>query len=553
MNDKLSRRGLLRLGALTAAGIAASPLLAACGNAGGAPAAKAQGLTVKLPTYTPLANALKADLPGTAAGVPDGFFTYPKQLIRAVPTPPLSGATITAATSTFLPPPPPRAQNPAWQEIEKRLGGKVELTIVAADDWQTKFNTMVAGNTLPDLFQYTAGQGVNNLPAFAASQCADLTALLSGDAIKAYPNLAAIPEIFWKQCIVGGRLYGLPIPRNLVGGMGFYRAEMFAEAGITDLAQITDADRLLEALKAVTDPDRGRWGVITATGGLFGLSIFAQLFGAPNGWRLDKATGKLTAGFETEEYKAAVEFVIKLREAGVIYPGSEGFDSLKRKNEFNSGKAAMTYDGLPAYLGPTGYLQTQKKIDPKADPRPITPFLPSAKAFLNNIVYAVNLVKKGDEAHVKDVLKVADFFSSPFGSEEYTLVNYGVEGTDHTRDAKGNPVLTEAGAKNTTVPWKYLGAPTQPIFDASSAEAVRIQHAAISKLIAVGVEDPTAGLYSPAHEGKFESLNTLRVDGLTSIIAGRRPMSHYDQVVKDWRAAGGDQARKEFEEVIAKG
>ncbi|MFI6482651.1 hypothetical protein ACIBH1_32280 [Nonomuraea sp. NPDC050663] len=545
----MNRRGFLRLSASTALSVAA---LAACGSGGGAaPAAKAQGLTIKLPSYTPLAGALKPDLAGNAAGVPEGYFTYPKELFKAVAKPPMSGGTITAASQTFSPPPPGREQNPAWQEMEKRLGGKVELTVVAADDWATKFNTMVAGNSLPDLFPYIATQGVNNLPAFAASQCADLTALLGGDAVKEYPNLAAIPEIFWKQGIVGGKLYGIPVPRNLVGGLGFYRADILAEAGVTDLAQITDMDRLFEALKAVTDPARKRWGVVTATGGLFGLSIFSQLFGAPNGWRLDKATGKLTAGFETEEYRAAVEYVIKLREAGIIYPGSEGFDTLKRKNTFNSGGAAMTYDGLPAYLGAAGYLQTQKKIDQKADPRPLVPFGGKAVAFMNNIAFATNFVKKADEAKVKEVLRVADFFASPFGSEEYTLINYGVEGTDYTRDDKGNPVLTEQGAKDTTVPWKYLAAPTQPVYDATSADAVRIQHDAISRLIAVGVEDPTTGLYSPAHENKLESLSTMRVDRLTSIMAGRAPMSDYDQLVKDWRAAGGDQARKEFEEVLA--
>ncbi|MGW5680943.1 hypothetical protein [Nonomuraea sp. NPDC003754] len=548
----LSRRGLLRLGATATAGAALSPLLAACGGAAGpAPATKAQGLTIKLPTYVPLPGAARPDLPGTPAGVPEGYFTYPKELFKAVARPPMSGGTVTMASKTFLPPPPPREQNAAWQEIEKRLGGRAELMIVPEADWPTKFNTMVAGGNLPDLFPYVSTQGVNNLPAFVASQCSDLTPFLSGDAVKEYPNLAAVPEVFWKQGIVAGKLYGIPIPRNMVGGLGFYRADLFAAAGVTDLAQVGDTERLAELLKAVTNPKEKRWGLVTATGGLFGLSIFAQLFGAPNGWRLEPS-GKLVAGFETEEYRAAVEYTRKLREAGVIYPGSEGFDSLKRKNEFNAGRAALTYDGMPAFLGPAGYLQTQKKIDPKADPRPLLPIGSTTAAFLNNIVFAVNFVKKADAAKVKEVLRVADFFAAPFGSEEYTLIQYGVEGTDHTRDDKGNPVLTEQGAKDTTVPWKYLGAPTQPVFDASSGEAVKLTHDALAKMIAVGVEDPTTGLFSPTSENRFEALSTMRTDRLTSIIAGRAPLSDLDQLIKDWKAQGGDKIRAEFESVIQK-
>ncbi|GAA2369262.1 extracellular solute-binding protein [Nonomuraea africana] len=549
----LSRRGLLRLGATATAGAALSPLLAACGGgAGSAPATKAQGLTVKLPAYVPLSGAAKPDLPGTAAGVPEGYFTYPKELFKSVAKPPMSGGTVTMASKTFLPPPPPREQNAAWQEIEKRLGGRAELMIVPEADWPTKFNTMVAGGNLPDVFPYVSTQGVNNLPAFVASQCADLTPFLSGDAVKEYPNLAAIPQVFWKQGIVAGKLYGIPIPRNLVGGMGFYRADLFAAAGVGDLTELSDLDRLFEALKAVTNPKEKRWGLVTATGAAYGLTIFGQLFGCPYEWRLDKATGKLTHQIETEEYRAAVEYTRKLREAGVIYPGSEGFDSLKRKNEFNAGRAAMTYDGMPAFLGPVGYLQTQKKIDPKADPRPMVPIGGKATAYLNNIVFATNFVKKADEAKVKEILRVVDFFAAPFGSEEYTLIQYGVADTDHTRDDKGNPVLTEQGAKDTTVPWKFLGAPTQPVFDSSSSEAVKLVHDALAKMIAVGVEDPTAGLFSPTSENRYESLFTMRTDRVTSIIAGRAPVSDLDRLVKDWKAQGGDKIRAEFESVIQK-
>ncbi|MFI6296291.1 hypothetical protein ACIBEJ_32175 [Nonomuraea sp. NPDC050790] len=543
----LSRRGFLGL----AAGVAVTSVAAACGSGGAqAPATKAQGLTVKLPTYTPLSSIPKPDLPGTAAGVPDAYFTYPKELFRSVGKPPMSGGQVKIAMKTFLPPPPGREQNAAWREMEKRLGGTADVMIVPTDDWPTKFSTLVAGGNLPDIFPYISTQGVNNLPAFAASQCAELTPFLSGDKVKEYPNLAALPEVFWKQGIIGGKLYGVPVPRNLVGGLGFYRHEMFAEAGVTDLAQIGDLDRFAELLKELTRPQERRWAIVTATGGVFGLSIFTQLFGVPLEWRLDKVSGKLTHAIETEEYRAALEYVIKLREAGVVYPGSEGFDTLKRKNEFNSGRAAITYDGLPAYLGPGNYLQTQKKIDPKADPRPLLPIGDKAVVFANNIAFSTNLLKKADEARVKELLRVADFFAAPFGSEEYTLIQYGLEGTDHTRDDKGNPVLTDQGAKDITVPWKYIAAPTQAVYDPTSRQGVEHLHAALSKMIPQAVYDPTTGMFSPTGENKYESLYTMRNDKVTSIVAGRAKLGELDQLVKDWRAQGGDKIRAEFEQAL---
>ncbi|GAA3306974.1 hypothetical protein [Nonomuraea dietziae] len=44
----------------------------------------------------------------------------------------------------------------------------------------------------------------------------------------------------------------------------------------------------------------------------------------------------------------------------------------------------------------------------------------------------------------------------------------------------------------------------------------------------------------------------MRTDRVTSIIAGRAPVSDLDQLVKDWRAQGGDKIRAEFESVIQK-
>jgi hypothetical protein len=38
---------------------------------------------------------------------------------------------------------------------------------------------------------------------------------------------------------------------------------------------------------------------------------------------------------------------------------------------------------------------------------------------------------------------------------------------------------------------------------------------------------------------------------MTDIIAGRRPIADYDQMVKDWQSGGGEQIRKELQEALA--
>jgi putative aldouronate transport system substrate-binding protein len=40
-------------------------------------------------------------------------------------------------------------------------------------------------------------------------------------------------------------------------------------------------------------------------------------------------------------------------------------------------------------------------------------------------------------------------------------------------------------------------------------------------------------------------------DSITDLLAGRRPMSDFDQVVKDWQANGGNAIRTELQQTIA--
>jgi putative aldouronate transport system substrate-binding protein len=42
-------------------------------------------------------------------------------------------------------------------------------------------------------------------------------------------------------------------------------------------------------------------------------------------------------------------------------------------------------------------------------------------------------------------------------------------------------------------------------------------------------------------------------DGVTDIITGRRNLSDYDDLLKNWRAAGGDAAKTEFQQAYASG
>jgi putative aldouronate transport system substrate-binding protein len=129
-------------------------------------------------------------------------------------------------------------------------------------------------------------------------------------------------------------------------------------------------------------------------------------------------------------------------------------------------------------------------------------------------------------------------------------MQYGVEGPDFTRDANGNPVPTQQGQMDTIVPWKNIGGPPDFLFSSSSAEFVPYTYQAQKEHFAVTLANPIAGLYSPTDSSKGITLRTSFTDKLNDILFGRQPVSTYDDIVKEWRANGGDTIRAEYEKAF---
>ena len=532
------RRTFLKVAGLGALTFVGAGSLTACGTRQELVASGAD--SVQLPSFLP-AEGLTPDLAGTAEGVPAAFFNYPADPVRSVATPPLKGETFSAITNIFGPPPNGREKNAAWQEIEKRLGGRLDITAVSSDDFTTKINTTIAGNDIPDMI-LDDGASIPDIIGFLRSKCQDLTPFLSGDAIKDYPNLAAIPELYWRQTVRDGKIYTLPIPRGGTAGLGFYNQARFAEVGAPDSSKIKDADEYLSIMKELTDAKSNRWA-FGSTG--FGLATFQQLFGVPNQWR--EEGGALTFYIETDEYLEAIQFVQKAAAAGYIVPGSEAWTKSQMINAFTNGQVAQIYDGLPAYFKADGYAVTVP------DSAPFLPFAAGGgtpMANLDNVIFASTMLKKNDDASIKKLLGVANLLASPFGTEEYLLINYGVEGTDYTLDGRGNPQPTANALANTTVPWKYIAAPSPVLYLPGQDEIIRKTHETYSALIPIGVDNPTATLFSPTNAQKGGTIRQTVTDAAGDYIAGRKSLDDVKSAIAGWRSAGGDKIRAEFESAL---
>ena len=187
----LTRRSfVLRAALLSAGATVGSSLLAACSAPAPAPGASSSAKSeasqkLQLPTLQTVQGA-KPDLVGTDI-IPNGYTVYPKERFKAIATPPGKGGDVTLVT-TFSNPVAPYDSNTLWQGVSKALNVNLKLNLVPFSDYSFgKFQTIVAGDDLPDLLFVPIGGVIPELPSFLEGKCADLTPFLSGDAVKEFP------------------------------------------------------------------------------------------------------------------------------------------------------------------------------------------------------------------------------------------------------------------------------------------------------------------------------------------------------------------------------
>jgi putative aldouronate transport system substrate-binding protein len=552
----MERRAFLRRLGGTAIVSAALPLLQACAPAappsptavaassGSAPAAK-----LTLPKFVPFEGP-KPDIEGASNGLPPAYNAFPSDLRKSVPRPPGKGGDVSIMNFTNAPVPPGVDQNPAWQEVNKQLGVNLRINAVAAPDYLTKLNTTIASGDLPDIFYASViGTGLQNMPDFLASQCADLTPFLSGDAIKDYPNLAAFPSFRWPFGVFNGKLYAIPAATK-VGQALMAKGRILDENGITGFQNSED---FLKAAKQLTRP--GSQYALGGTGAGYNywnpLGWFMNVFRVPNDWRNDG--GKLTRDIETEEFKAALAFVRGLWDAGVMDPDSPSRNLTQAAQPWYHGKNIFWQNGYGSFNLAWDRARTQSQ-DADFRPRIVTPFgHDGGKAvhLLGNSTDSLTVFRKASPERLRDLLGIVNFLVGPFGTQEYLLLNYGIKDRDFTFDAQGNPVLTDTGkAEVTTFPIWRMSAPPPVIFNPNDAEYARVASQAYAAALAIGVSSPVAGLFSKTASQKAQLLNQPLTDGLNNIVFGRESINTLDALIKQWRTNGGDAIRNELEQAL---
>ncbi|WP_232549951.1 extracellular solute-binding protein [Propioniciclava soli] len=531
----VSRRTVLSTGGTLAALAAGGPLLASCGGnsaPGGTSSGGAAGSDA--PVAAPTFRAPEGPEPDIAgdADIPDTFFSYPAEPTVSVPEAPGDGQPLRILTQTFSPVTAQPPQNTAWANLNDKLGSALEIQQVPSGEYATVFATSLAGGQLPDMF-FLAEQP--DMPDMVEATCLDLSDHLAGDAILAYPNLAAIPSDCWEAGRYNGRLYGLPSPRGAMSsGVLYRRDDLLAAQGVAP--EWDDFEGFFSLAQQLNDPRGGRWATTIVPG-----QYIKNMLGIPNFWQYDGTT--MQSWWTAPQMEEALEAQRRWAEAGLMNP--DAFASPNTKVWFSTGAAYFNPDSFSAWS--QYFADPPEGFDIDVCQIPAFDGDGTGHLWMSFPSYGRAGINRNAADRVETLLKVANYFAAPFGTQEYLDVKMGQEGADYTFEGT-DPIATSTGAANSALGVRYIADCRIANYLPGHEDSARKLDASIRELVPDAFRNDAVYLYSETVESDFASsaqmFNALEAD----IVQGRKQVSEWRPAADQWWADSGQQMAEELTE-----
>lgn len=531
-----------------AAGSLAATALSGCSGGAGEPVGGSTAGQAGWPTYVapPVVGGARTS---TVAGVPPMYTTPLKEFFASVAEPPGDGSEVTTFQILWGTPPQDEANNLWLQELNKRLNMTYKASLGPSSSYADQFATMLASGDLPELIfvQDSTPQG---LQAITDGALLDLSELLAGDNVLEWPNLANIRTETWQVSSKDGRIYGIPNENAILSRFPAVRSDALAAVGASDLG--SSPEEFLERFVAMGELKKLHDKEFYALAGLGDLTTVVEwMFGIGPEWQLDE-TGKLRSKFQHPRYPEVVAYLRQFWDKGAVYPDPTG---QLPPDMFIGGQVGFTMDAYNGFfLVPL--LRQLRNNTPGADADFFVP--PTASDAELTVVrdegyWSIVGISSQvtDPQRQKLLLRLLNWFRSPFGSQEYSFINDGIEGVHYTKAADGTLTrLNDEAAENDRQALCWLG--VSPVngnylIPADLTDKADNFYSSVETLAAAAVPSPIAGLYSEAASRSSGKRWDVRNDYLNGMYYGRRPTTDYPAFLEAWLAAGGTEALADFQ------
>jgi len=302
----------------------------------------------------------------------------------------------------------------------------------------------------------------------------------------------------------------------------------------------TTVEELIEVARAVSDDANGRW----AFGGLDYLT--PSWFGLAGGDGWAYIDGKLVHNCERPEYTEWLEFRRTIWDEKLVHPDLPS-GTLDGQALHKAGTIVFQLDGISWWQG---FIDQSTAEGTGGTIAPLGALAAKDRKPLVHVNTSVDswtfLNKDLSKEQVEEFLDFCNFASAPYGTTEYELINYGVEGTHFTYGPDGFPVYNEVGTTVVQAPvnHKTISGHVQQ-FLTGSADMVQARfeyNASVQEFAEVNIFEGMR-VEGPAD---FKSAGQVLNDQQNDIAYGRAELSSIPDMVETWKANGGESGRKHY-------
>ncbi|MBA4496453.1 extracellular solute-binding protein [Paenactinomyces guangxiensis] len=425
--------------------------------------------------------------------------------------------------------------------------------------------TRIASGDIPDVIGFESLDG--NFYRWAQQGAF----LPLNDYIKDYPTLQTVPQEVWNPVTVNGNIIAIPkyFPKNYLNSP-IIRKDWLDKL---DLQMPTNYEELKKVAIAFTKQDPDGNGKNDTFGMVLGQELWPHYnFGAYwdySAWYHKNRKGQYIPGVITEQRKEWLKFMADLYKEGAITKEFVLMKPTEAQKDFYSGKAGIMV-GSPRGMEET-YSETLQKIHPHAKLTSIPPFeapdgskgYTAGSGFYNATTLSAKLAD--DPGKVRRILDIIDFGRRFYPLEQRNSENkdfdwiYGYENKGYTL-VEGNPVLTPwTEGKH---PWVYMldnkmWAPSDEANQYSKTYKNPILRGVTKDLETMHsntkhYQNPIHQVFSETNAEKGLEILIELQNEQSKIITGDRPLSDWDQIVKQYLDSGGAQIIDEVNKEIQK-
>lgn len=488
----------------------------------------------------------------------------PAASVKASETPKASAAptkySITALDYRFGDPPP--NSTPGLNMINERFNIDYKITYVPNTAYDEKINATFASGDIPDLLGFMSPDLKNRYSKFAKQGAF----LALDDYIKDYPSLKLVPDFIWDSMRVNGKIYAIPQYSPKYQTVTVIRKDWLDALG---LKVPTNYEELKQVAIAFTKQDPDKNGKADTYGVAIGQDINPNFnqgpYWDPDAWYHKNSDGDYIPGIVGAGRKEIVQMLADLYKEGAMTKDYAVLNWADTNKEFYSGKAGI-FIGTPRGMS-QAYMDGLLKIQPNAQFVSLAPFtdaygnagLQSGAGYNGFVVLNAKLAKEPDK--LKRVLELHDFGRKFYPAAQQNEKNAdfdwwsGKVGVGYTME-NGLPVNAKNFASDGLAPSTYFAdnaawAPKDTDVDYS----ITYQTKQLSDLVksietmyksAKLYANPINGLDSATDVAKGTELKKYVMNEQVKMIAGNRPISDWDKLVKEYMDKGGADIVKEY-------